>query len=1142
MSEKRYQQVMEIFLEAADLEGDARGAFLDRTCGEDEQLRRNVELLLAHDQVEGDQFEEKNLRNGHDRLAGAIGIDSAGSGVAENWIPPLPDRIGPYRILKKIGEGGMGLVHLAEQDHPQRRVALKMIRPGILSRQLLKRFRFEADVLGRLMHPGIAQIYEAGEVYAGSIRLPYFAMEYVEGTELQEYAREHDLSVKMRLELVARICDAVQHAHQKGIVHRDLKPENVFVVEQSGTPPVGDRTTFARLGQPKVLDFGVARAMDADVQMSTLQTDVGQLVGTIAYMSPEQVTGDPNRVDERSDIYALGVILYELLAGRPPLDLRHKLVPEATRIIREEEPTRLGQVRPSFRGDIDTIVYKAIEKDPGRRYSSAADLAADLRRYVADEPITAHPPSTFYQLSKFAKRHKGLVAGLALSFLILLAGTVTSLHFAVQALRGEKHALRSEASVRRTAIRLEITTADAVGENDPLRGLKHLEAVPDEFRGWEWWHLYTRLNSHICEHEHEKTSGAPSPGTERRVLFRDGSDPCAAFERDGVIELFDLLADETLAVFRGADELTLPNLSPDGSLLAVLNRRSGKLIVGDVRTGARLLEMSVNTAQVLDLCFSPDSSLIVVCSRMEGAQVIEVSTGRTRFFTAPYPTDARAVAFSPDGSRIVIVGGNRDTVWTDGGGFYLFFYSTGGERLAESGFGDGAGVPAFSADGTRVAVGHTQRMISLIDATTLERTDVFHGHTKPVSAVAFSPDGAFLASAAKDGTARIWDLSSGRTIKVISTGPAVRCATSLAFSRDSELLLAGSTTGARAWAWRRDACLVLKGHKSYVYQVVFSPDGRLVASADWDDMICLWHALTGRLLATLPGSSARGGLAFSLDGARLIDLAVWDPATGERLTTPRRSSDKVLFESLAGTPATLEFWRSLAPGGTQNGYYAALSPDRRQSAFVSESVKITIDATDRAGRTKKLLTNDAPVLSIVFSPDAKKLVVGELTGGVKVWDLIGNTELATLRGHQGEVFSVNYSPDGSRIVSGSNDGTIILWDSATFEQAAVLRGHGSYVHSVAFSPDGTRIASASGDRTVRIWDTVPRAERFRQIRRHAARQAEAEPLVDRLLREQADPLDVADRLRADENLDEELRSAALQVLLERSRARREKAP
>jgi eukaryotic-like serine/threonine-protein kinase len=353
---------------------------------------------------------------------------TAAPGLTAEAETPLPSAIGHYHILRLLGEGGMGAVYEAEQDQPRRLVALKVIRAAWASPDLLRRFEQESQALGRLHHPGIGQIYEAGSAEAGFGAQPFFAMELIHGKPLVEYADEHKLNTRQRLELMIQVCDAVHHAHQRGIIHRDLKPGNILVEDS---------------GQPKILDFGLARATDSDAQ-ATRQTDMGQLLGTLAYMSPEQVLADPLALDTRTDVYALGVILYELLAGKMPYMLS-KLLHEAVQTIQQTDPAPLSSINRTFRGDIETIVAKALEKDKTRRYASAAELAADIRRYLHDEPIVARPPSTTYQLQKFARRNKALVTGVAAVFLVLVVGIVASTWEAVQARRAQKRAQQESA-------------------------------------------------------------------------------------------------------------------------------------------------------------------------------------------------------------------------------------------------------------------------------------------------------------------------------------------------------------------------------------------------------------------------------------------------------------------------------------------------------------------------------------------------------------------------------------------------------------------------------------------------------------------------------------------------------------------------
>ncbi|UCC31154.1 MAG: protein kinase [Phycisphaerales bacterium] len=340
--------------------------------------------------------------------------------------PRLPKKIGQFHVKGVIASGGMGTVYEAVQEHPRRTVAVKVMRHGIASRSAMRRFEYESQLLARLRHPGIAQVYEAGTHDDGTGAVPFFAMEYIPNAKsITQYAGEKKLGTRERLELFAHVCDAVHHGHQKGIVHRDLKPGNILVDSH---------------GEVKIIDFGVARGTDSDMAVTTVQTDIGQLLGTLQYMSPEQCAADPHDIDTRSDVYALGVVLYELLSGKLPYDVKNKPVYETTRVIREQPPTRLSAGDAALRGDIETIAFKALEKDRERRYQSAIELAQDLRRYLAGEAIIARPPSIVYQLRVFARRNKTLFSAVAAVFAVLVAGVIISTSLYVQAERARTQA------------------------------------------------------------------------------------------------------------------------------------------------------------------------------------------------------------------------------------------------------------------------------------------------------------------------------------------------------------------------------------------------------------------------------------------------------------------------------------------------------------------------------------------------------------------------------------------------------------------------------------------------------------------------------------------------------------------------------
>ncbi len=459
MSSDRVEQARELFLAVLDLPPGERDVLLDERCGDDSALRGEIESLLAHDEQGRGVMDPPVLVPEIMPAAERTTLEDAPRA-------PVSTRIGHYEIRGIIASGGMGTVYEAVQDHPHRLVALKVLRHGVASRQAMKRFHHEAEILGRLRHPNIAQIYDAGTWDEGEGSTPYFAMELVKGRPLVESCDARALGPRDRLELFAGICDAVQYAHHKGVIHRDLKPDNILVDDA---------------GEPKVLDFGIARATDADIRATTLRTDVGQLIGTIPYMSPEQVSGDPGELDTRSDVYSLGVVLYELMCGRLPHDLRDRSIPDAVRIIREENPTSLSSIDRTLRGDIETIVAKALEKEKTRRYQTAAELAADVRRYLADEPIVARPPSTFYQLRKFTRRNRTLVIGVTGMSVLLVAGFIGTTWGLFQA-RNEtaKATATNEYLMTLLALANPAEASDEMAEFGGLAGVRTIADLIDE--------------------------------------------------------------------------------------------------------------------------------------------------------------------------------------------------------------------------------------------------------------------------------------------------------------------------------------------------------------------------------------------------------------------------------------------------------------------------------------------------------------------------------------------------------------------------------------------------------------------------------------------------------------------------------------
>jgi eukaryotic-like serine/threonine-protein kinase len=1008
LSAADHEELQRIFFQACRLDESELTTFLDRACQGEPELRAEVEALLQADSVEVQLLDAAQDVSGAQLLAESM----ARTGELAAPEAELPEQIGRYRILRFLGEGGMSTVYEAVQEEPKRRVALKVVRPSMVTAPLLKRFRLETQIQANLNHPGIAQIYETGGVAEGEGGQPYFAMELIEGEELHRYADIHDLGKNQRLELIALLCDIVHYAHQQGVVHRDLKPSNILV---TGDPQATEEhgRTSSPAPQLKVLDFGVARALDSDLHNVTIETNMGQLIGTIPYMSPEQAAGDPKEIDIRSDVYSIGVLAYELLAGKLPYELRDKLPHEAVRVICENDPTRFTQVNRFLRGDVETILRKALSKEKGRRYQSAAELAADIRRFLAHDPIDAQPASTIYQLRKFAQRNKAVVGGAFATLVVAIVGTIVATSYALSANRKADDLIRASYAVGITA------ASNALDQEDFSTAALYLDKTPVELRGWEYHYLRAKTSHHLREWE------LPSQAVTPPVLDSTGHHLFAVLA-GGRIAKWQVESGMLLDIRPTADQSVLdlflvchPRLNGN-SLRYATQALGGGIVVDDLIERGRE-PIILESGNLLTAALAWDLSGQKLLYQAGETRVWDGSNSRTI-----HQENFARGAFSQAGDRIALASGSL---------VVLVDLATGNE-LRRITLDDSVTDMKFSPDDHTLAIAGHNRNVFLLDGHDLSLDARLSGHQALVFSLAWANDSNKLITTSRDGTMRAWDRSSPGSSSVIAS--ELLGDTIVAILPDGRNAIA---LGEKLQEFALTDPTVLLGHESFAYRVSFSADGSKLASAGFrSPQVLVWDAKRFELLRSFSAPEPVGGglfdpapaVAFSQDGTRLVSgwdsgTWQWDIDSGER---PARPIPRSGAES---------FWTVLeerSPAPRFEGFEASPS-GFLSTSFGGSGVVIVTDRTTsmEVGRLEGHL---GEVYCATFSPDGTRIATGGNDATIRIWNARTFELLLILRGHDQYVMDLEFSPDGSLLASASGDRTIRLWDTKTLKERRAL--------------------------------------------------------------------------------------------------------